>query len=211
MLPSFEKTKELPPEMRAVSAMHGFRNQERMYWMWCYWIIGAVVCVCFIVGYSFGITETTTRTQRFVVHDQLLSQEKAAIKPADTEGLNLVQPFHDKEVDPETPLNATEVNEDPRPETLPHKYVLPRPKIKEWPHDLATVVGLLEYWRPDGSPFNIALQEEQKTSKHDKYLTFESDHGGFNNIRMGFEFIVGATVGSGRTLVLPPLEVPSLA
>ena len=58
--------------------------------------------------------------------------------------------------------------------------------------------SFLAYWRPN--------QQAPNTVKPQKFLTFETDHGGFNNIRMGFEFIVRAVEGTGRTLVLPPPE-----
>jgi len=58
--------------------------------------------------------------------------------------------------------------------------------------------SFLAYWRPN--------QQAPATVKPQKFLTFETDHGGFNNIRMGFEFIVRAVEGTGRTLVLPPPE-----
>jgi hypothetical protein len=40
--------------------------------------------------------------------------------------------------------------------------------------------------------------------KHEQYLTFEPDHGGFNNIRMAFETTLALAVAMGRVLVLPP-------
>jgi len=77
----------------------------------------------------------------------------------------------------------------------------------DWKHNLKEVISVLEYWRPQGSAANKAagtlLRKQQKPTQ---YLTFETDSGGFNNVRMGVEFVVGAVLGTGRTLVLPPKE-----
>ena len=39
---------------------------------------------------------------------------------------------------------------------------------------------------------------------NEKYLTFEPDHGGWNNIRMAMETALVMSHAMGRTLVLPP-------
>jgi hypothetical protein len=39
---------------------------------------------------------------------------------------------------------------------------------------------------------------------HDRYLTFEYDQGGWNNVRMGLETLVVVAHATGRTLVIPP-------
>eukprot|EP00591_Stephanopyxis_turris_P001054 CAMPEP_0195522532 /NCGR_PEP_ID=MMETSP0794_2-20130614/20803_1 /TAXON_ID=515487 /ORGANISM="Stephanopyxis turris, Strain CCMP 815" /LENGTH=191 /DNA_ID=CAMNT_0040652307 /DNA_START=16 /DNA_END=588 /DNA_ORIENTATION=+ len=41
-------------------------------------------------------------------------------------------------------------------------------------------------------------------NKVTKYLTFEPDQAGWNNMRMGFETIIAMAHAMGRTLVLPP-------
>lgn len=41
---------------------------------------------------------------------------------------------------------------------------------------------------------------------HDRYLTYEYDEGGWNNIRMGMECIMVIAHAMGRTLVVPPKE-----
>jgi hypothetical protein len=38
----------------------------------------------------------------------------------------------------------------------------------------------------------------------DRYMTFEPDHGGWNNIRMSMETVLAMAHAMGRTLVLPP-------
>ncbi len=40
----------------------------------------------------------------------------------------------------------------------------------------------------------------------EKYITFEPDHGGWNNIRMAYETLLVMAHAMGRTLVLPPKQ-----
>jgi len=65
----------------------------------------------------------------------------------------------------------------------------------------------LAYWNdPQGirdQNFVSPFRSEEKNGKT-KYLTFESDHGGWNNVRMALEIIFVIAVATGRTLVLPP-------
>ena len=65
----------------------------------------------------------------------------------------------------------------------------------------------LAYWNePQGesdtsfvSPFVPPKQPKQK-----RYVTFEPDQGGWNNIRMSLEIVMVFAAATGRTLVLPP-------
>merc|ERR1719343_898072 len=58
------------------------------------------------------------------------------------------------------------------------------------------------YWN------NIPTDANYKSQYYDpnKYLTFEPDHGGWNNIRMSMETILVLAHAMGRTLVLPPAQ-----
>eukprot|EP00966_Prymnesium_polylepis_P295085 6814548-Prymnesium_polylepis.1 len=58
----------------------------------------------------------------------------------------------------------------------------------------ARVLDRMRYW-------HAPLVEQPPSSQ---YLTFTPDCGGFNNIRMGFEFAVLVAFATRRTLVLPP-------
>lgn len=63
------------------------------------------------------------------------------------------------------------------------------------------------YWRDiptDSSyapPFYQINREKGKTKK---YMTFEPDGGGWNNIRMAMESTIALAIAMGRTLVMPP-------
>jgi len=49
-------------------------------------------------------------------------------------------------------------------------------------------------------------QQQQQNQPITQFLTFESDHGGWNNIRMAMETVLAIAFAMGRTLVLPPNE-----
>jgi GDP-fucose protein O-fucosyltransferase len=59
------------------------------------------------------------------------------------------------------------------------------------------------YWRdiPDDAMYESPYKSYGPT---DKYLTFEPDEGGWNNIRMSMETATTLAHAMGRTLVLPP-------
>ena len=56
------------------------------------------------------------------------------------------------------------------------------------------------YWEdiPSDAKYKSPFYDENK------YLTFEPDHGGWNNIRMAMETVLVIAHATGRTLVLPP-------
>ncbi len=58
----------------------------------------------------------------------------------------------------------------------------------------------LSYWSdiPSDNKFVSPFYDEEK------YLTFEPDIGGWNNVRMSYETIILLAHAMGRTLVLPP-------
>ena len=67
------------------------------------------------------------------------------------------------------------------------------------------IVGSLAYWNVQGSrddefvsPYRVDSSEKRK------YLTFQADGGGWNNIRMSAENVIVMAAVTGRVLVLPP-------
>jgi len=58
------------------------------------------------------------------------------------------------------------------------------------------------YWSdiPSDNAHMSPFYDEQK------FMTFEPDQGGWNNIRMSMETVLAMSVATGRTLVLPPVQ-----
>ncbi|KAL7428026.1 hypothetical protein ACHAXH_002252 [Discostella pseudostelligera] len=63
----------------------------------------------------------------------------------------------------------------------------------------------LAYWNdPQGQQDVSFISPFNPQSKEKRYVTFEPDRGGWNNIRMSLENVIVFAAATGRTLVLPP-------
>lgn len=63
------------------------------------------------------------------------------------------------------------------------------------------------YWKivPGDRSFESPITPHH-ADHHDKYLSFEYDAGGWNNVRMGMECLLVVAHAMGRTLVVPPQQ-----
>ena len=77
----------------------------------------------------------------------------------------------------------------------------------------AAIQKCLSYWDQDWTPppgtmgkaaVEKALGVSPEEASKPKYVFFDHDQGGLNNIRMAFEWVVSFAVITGRILVLPP-------
>ena len=68
--------------------------------------------------------------------------------------------------------------------------------------NLDEVTQRLKYWHIPNREVNAGLFRQPDNL--DRYVLFLSDCGGFNNIRMGFEYFYMTAWLTKRTLVLPP-------
>ena len=91
----------------------------------------------------------------------------------------------------ELPIFNLSDNEDQAfPEEEPQKPL----KIEEDPNSYEWVKQRIKYWKSDKPP-KVA---------NDKYVLFDTDCGGFNNIRIAFELYIVVAWLTNSTLVLPP-------
>lgn len=69
-------------------------------------------------------------------------------------------------------------------------------------------VDSMAYWNDlEGGKDETFISPFASEDKAEKYITFSSDRGGWNNIRMEFEIVYVLAAALGRTLVLPPKEI----
>jgi hypothetical protein len=63
------------------------------------------------------------------------------------------------------------------------------------------------YWKivPGDNEFESPITPHHD-NHHDRYLTFEYDNGGWNNMRMAIECLIVCAHAMGRTVVLPPFQ-----
>lgn len=63
------------------------------------------------------------------------------------------------------------------------------------------------YWKivPGDNEFESPISPHHGLH-HDRYLSFEYDQGGWNNVRMGMESLIVVAHAMGRTLVVPPQQ-----
>lgn len=61
----------------------------------------------------------------------------------------------------------------------------------------------MRYWLPEPEKM---VSPYGKYGPHKKYVTFEPDNGGFNNVRMAFEAVAVFAHATRRTLVVPPRQ-----
>jgi len=87
-----------------------------------------------------------------------------------------------------------------------HERVLPlggvQPLTFPPKDDMVATKQWFRFWNEEDAPSMLT----EKAEGGGRYLTFDTDAGGFNNMRMALEFFVSMSIKSGRTLVLPPKE-----
>mmetsp|Transcript_24579 Transcript_24579/g.35733 ORF Transcript_24579/g.35733 Transcript_24579/m.35733 type:complete len:552 (+) Transcript_24579:121-1776(+) len=73
-------------------------------------------------------------------------------------------------------------------------------------HNCPIDTNKLAYWNDPMGYFDMNFHSPfaSSSSGRTKYLTFEPDQGGWNNIRMSMENMIVLAAAMGRTLVLPP-------
>jgi len=171
-------------------------------------ILFAFGCIQFVVNIqqdSFGDQHQEKHIKAF----QLKHFAKAHLKHIKRKKFN---------VDAEGNVRSEEEAEEEEEEELDvRERLADEPENEEEEEEKETLVGL--NCKPHGGPINKLAEEMvfwediptdntfispfQKEGQK-QYLTFESDHGGWNNIRMAMETVMTMAVAMGRVLVLPP-------
>jgi hypothetical protein len=94
----------------------------------------------------------------------------------------------------------------PPPSPLPPPLLdNPVPVTTAPPGNECPRIDRLQYWKTERSAFDKKyVPPLSRVGPVEKYVTFEPDVGGWNNIRMQMETVLVFAAATGRTLVLPP-------
>ena len=166
------------------------------------------VCIGLRFGHIFvilyGIASILLATFNFTVRNQLLELRRPQVE-ADAESMgyaaNSLQPQRDY-----VTTNATG-DIDKSKSLLLDVHPLGGLDCTDHGGPTARVaVDDMIYWSdlPADSTFKSPFSRNKDSRK--KYLTFEQDDAGFNNMRSSMEVIVVLAHATGRTLVLPPKQ-----
>jgi len=77
-----------------------------------------------------------------------------------------------------------------------------QPSLQQQEQTVQDVAAKLKYWHVPSREVSVGLFRQPDTL--DRYVLFKTDCGGFNNIRMAFEYFYMTAWLTRRTLVLPP-------
>eukprot|EP00493_Phyllostaurus_siculus_P022756 UN23090 len=131
--------------------------------------------------WSFGLDLRSFRISRNIMNNHNATKSAASATKKITEG---IKTFKKVETEP-PPLVQTNAPVD----------------VESSAYDYDAILDRMFYWKK-----GIALHHGQKKSEggSTKYVLFDTDCGGFNNIRMGFEYMFMMAYVMDRTLVFPP-------
>jgi hypothetical protein len=136
------------------------------------------------------------------VHDKSLRQFRHRFKTSRTETSNGGDDADDEQQQQQQ-KKVVEAKKTKTTMTQHHKLAgLQCNELYGGPTNDTNVEKEMSYWLD--IPSDATYRSPFMDSSNERYLTFEPDHGGWNNIRMAMETAVVMSHAMGRTLVLPP-------